>query len=653
MNVNFKVFWNNPIDMVTEAGTQQLTFEVPLGAIIPNPSGGGDLTNYYTKAETDVVAASKVQQTITNGVTTSAPSENVVYDALLLKQNLPTGYVQGWELGVDPLDNTKFTITIGGGVFTDFTDVFNITPVIRQTTSVMSGISPQFLLTHPASYIAFDINLNIVQSSSPFTNEDRRTLIILGSVIHSNNIVVNVTNEIKAPIVAPTNQLHDFMLAVGALNLGGNIVQPNGANLSINVTAGKLWKMGVSASNYYNPHIVEFPLRSAPTFAYRTQTSVEFPSTNLLDPNYYDVGGVRTLITNNSRWTIQHIYMFQSGMIRIQYGQTVYNSYGDALSALLTEPYTVEPNAADNGILIAHLIIKKTCVNLQQDIIDGIASLHTVEKFGGVSGHTAITKETVTTALGYTPAPTRKFVNQQNINYTLQLSDANNIVRTIGASATDIIVPSSLTVAWTPQDRIEVEWYGAGQPAIVAESGVTIRVAGGGSLTYSSRYETGVLEYIGADEWVLYKDDVGGANGFEWVNITTVGVVNPSYTAFTSTTYPNDTCKIEVARKDGMLWIRGDFYISTSITSTPTKLFEITDSNYKILHQVDSGATYQLVCPLARGTTALTSLFTYVPSRVDSVLDITTSLEFRVASIPTTATPIHIPVTCVGELVIK
>ena len=40
MNVNFKVYWNNPIEMSTEAGTQQLTFEVPLGAIIPNPSGG-------------------------------------------------------------------------------------------------------------------------------------------------------------------------------------------------------------------------------------------------------------------------------------------------------------------------------------------------------------------------------------------------------------------------------------------------------------------------------------------------------------------------------------------------------------------------------------------------------------------------------------
>lgn len=44
MNVVFKVYWNNPIEMVAEAGTQQLTFEVPLGAIISNPSGGGTVS---------------------------------------------------------------------------------------------------------------------------------------------------------------------------------------------------------------------------------------------------------------------------------------------------------------------------------------------------------------------------------------------------------------------------------------------------------------------------------------------------------------------------------------------------------------------------------------------------------------------------------
>jgi hypothetical protein len=46
MNVVFKVYWNNPIEMTTEAGTQQLTFEVPLGAIISNPSSGGGTASY-------------------------------------------------------------------------------------------------------------------------------------------------------------------------------------------------------------------------------------------------------------------------------------------------------------------------------------------------------------------------------------------------------------------------------------------------------------------------------------------------------------------------------------------------------------------------------------------------------------------------------
>ena len=148
------------------------------------------------------------------------------------------------------------------------------------------------------------------------------------------------------------------------------------------------------------------------------------------------------------------------------------------------------------------------------------------------------------------------------------------------------------------------------------------------------------------------RSEAGSSSGFNWVNITTVGTINSSFISYTSANYPNDTCKIEVARKDGMLWIRGDFYVTTNVTATPAKIFEITDSNYKILHQVDTGATYQLVCPLARSTTALNSLFTYIPSRVSSISDISTVLEFRIASISAVATaPVHIPVTCIGTLV--
>jgi len=504
MNVSFKIYWNNQIEMQTEAGTQQLTFEVHLGAMIVDPSVVGDLSNYYTKAETEAYADSKVQQTVTNGVTDSAPSQDAVYDRLQVKQNLPTGYLSGWQLSINALNNNKFDISAGSGIITDFTDLTGVQPEVKQTLSPLLSLTPQFLLTHPASYIAFDKDLNVVQSSSPFTNEDRRTLMILGSVIHSNNININVTNEIKAPIVAPTNQLHDFMLAIGALNLIGNEIVPNGNNLSINITAGTVWKMGISASNQLNPHQLNFPLRTAPQFTYRLRNSTEYPASSLLDPTNYDLNGVRTTLSNNNRWSIQRFYLFQSGLVRAQYGQAEYSSYQNALNALLSEPFATEQNIKDNGLLIARVIMKKTCVDLQADISLGIASIHIADKFGNTSAVSAVTAQAIVAALGYTPANVRKTVNAQSGNYTLQLIDASNIVRTTGGVAQSITVPNSTTVAFTPQDRVEVEWYGAGQPTIVPASGVTVRVAGG-SLALTQQYSRVTLEYVGSKEWLMFK----------------------------------------------------------------------------------------------------------------------------------------------------
>ncbi len=320
MNVNFKVYWSNPIDMVTEAEPQPLTFEVPLGAIISNPSGGGDLTNYYTKAETNTE--------ITNAVSAKAD----------------TTYV-------DSANSLQDTI-----------------------------------ISSKADKIYVD-NQNALQDTTIASKADK-------SYVDSENTKQNEVITTKA-------------------------------------------------------------------------------STSYVD----------------------------------------------------TE----------------------------------IASVKT--------------KETVINALGYTPAPTRKTVNPQSVSYQLQLSDANNIVRTTGATATNITVPNAATVAWTPQDRVEVEWYGAGQPTIVAGSGVSIRVAGGGSLTYSNRYETGILEYIGADEWVLYKDDLGGGTSTTWVNIDTLTGYSKNANVSVSDT------KIEVAKFDGLLWIRG-FIATTKLLSANTELFIWSDTNY-------------------------------------------------------------------------
>lgn len=58
----FKVYWNNPIEMTTEASSQQLEFNIPLGAIIADPSVEVDLSNYYTKPQTDAQITNAVAQ---------------------------------------------------------------------------------------------------------------------------------------------------------------------------------------------------------------------------------------------------------------------------------------------------------------------------------------------------------------------------------------------------------------------------------------------------------------------------------------------------------------------------------------------------------------------------------------------------------------
>lgn len=324
MNVNFKVYWSNPIEMVTESGAQQLTFEVPLGAIIPNPSGGGDLTNYYTKAETNTE--------ITNAVSAKAD----------------TTYV-------DSANSLQDTI-----------------------------------ISSKADKIYVD-KQNALQDTTIASKADK-------SYVDSENTKQNEVITTKA-------------------------------------------------------------------------------STSYVD----------------------------------------------------TE----------------------------------IASVKT--------------KETVITALGYAPAPTRKTVNPQSVSYQLQPSDANNIVRTTGASATNITVPNSTTVAWTPQDTIDIEWYGTGQPTIVPASGVTINVAGGNALTLSQRYESGTLEYIGSNEWLFYRDDAGSgaATGFDWITATTIS----GFTLNAQVT--QGTIPLKFAKKDGLLWVSGSVSLSGSIT-TAAKIFSLINAGYKI-----------------------------------------------------------------------
>ena len=89
INASFKVYWNNPIGLTTESSSEQLQFNIPLGAIIADPSVATDLSNYYTKPETDLQ--------ITNAVTSKVDS-SVFTQAMTLKADLVNGKVPSSQL---------------------------------------------------------------------------------------------------------------------------------------------------------------------------------------------------------------------------------------------------------------------------------------------------------------------------------------------------------------------------------------------------------------------------------------------------------------------------------------------------------------------------------------------------------------------------
>jgi len=325
---------------------------------------------------------------------------------------LSTGLIKNGLISANG-DPTKFNVTSGIGVVSNFDTPEN--PISRLVTfPAFTGVTPTYLLTGTITYVAIEeIGTSgvgqLFMQATPFTPEQRRSLIILGAVIHSNLTTINLLNNISAPSNASTNQLHDFIEAVGALNLTGNKYTANGANLQLDKSAGLIFKLGSNfANDWKNPHELAQTAGTSLTFRYRTQNGTEGSDRINLDPALYDLNNVLTSVPNN-KFTIQTVTMFQSGVTRIQYGQNVYDDLATAKNAVFTRNFVLEPNSKENGIIRAYIIMKNTTTSLQ-NVAD--ADILEAQKFGGVaSGGVALTLANIVTALGYTP---ENVANKQN-----------------------------------------------------------------------------------------------------------------------------------------------------------------------------------------------------------------------------------------------
>jgi len=256
-----------------------------------------------------------------------------------------------------------------------------------------TNIPLTYLNSADSTFILINSASTLVQQTTFPTPQERRLNLFLGKVVHLDRSTISSLIQTVDFDVSPMAALRDLWSPLKLVNQGV-LVSANGANLSINTSAGSLWGNGIGwVTNQLNPNNVVINAQAPATFQYRTRlgsitggTAPYTGNTTFIDPNNYDLNGVVTAVGGGAlSATNQRVYLFPTGIIRIQYGQQVYSTLAAAVAGSQTEQFVEFSNNRDNGILIGILSVVKNVSTLNSA---SNAVFNFVSKFGEVLGGT-------------------------------------------------------------------------------------------------------------------------------------------------------------------------------------------------------------------------------------------------------------------------
>ncbi len=292
-----------------------------------------------------------------------------IHNSRTTDRSAGTSWLEGGVLSINGGDSAKFDITAGSGVIVDsYTD-----PTVPVSTNVSWGSQTAVTLTNIGTelftVIAMDSSGNIVEFNTPSDNDRRKDFIVLGSFIHLDMATISVALNIPVFALDSYHQLTGLADALGALNVSGNIISANGANLNMNRSAGEVFEMrsntGVDVKNPNNSTTSSANAFTFGTFyrdgvGGRVQTGgvTEVPVTE-----YDDGSGSLAPIPNNKFIMHRVHYNTLSQDQFLEYGQIIYDSIAEAQAATTSEIF--ETTAVDPSFLgRAWLIVKKSTSDL-------------------------------------------------------------------------------------------------------------------------------------------------------------------------------------------------------------------------------------------------------------------------------------------------
>lgn len=402
------------------AGTHTGT-TVSLGIL--NATGGGTGLNGSTAANgslligngtgysLNTLTATTNQTTVTNGsgtitlgtaqdiATTSSPTfanETISGDITLSNANFDsekvgdllamyssTGVRSGAVMAVNGGDNTKFDISTGVGYITTYS-----TPSAPTINRIAIGPFTAQTITNLASadftWILIDSTGAIVQQTGVPTANQRRTHIVIGRINHSNRTNIVFINTLPDFEFSPVSQFGDLVDSLGPFNISNNVITANGANLSMNKSAGSVFQKSFNyATATDSPHVISTTGLTGFSFAYQNQSGGPGGSITTLDPTTYDLAGVTTTVPNPVlSATVQRVYLFSSNTLRVQRGQAVYANLAAAVQGFPNEAFVVSPLIENFAVLVAYVAIQKNCTSL---LDTSCAQIITAGRFGSTA----------------------------------------------------------------------------------------------------------------------------------------------------------------------------------------------------------------------------------------------------------------------------
>jgi hypothetical protein len=301
-------------------------------------------------------------------VTTTEAGLSTASDKVLINTIAHTGATglnEGGLLTINT-DAAKFDLSAGFGyVVNGHSDPDNTTYTKVNWTAKIANVIPN-LDTQKQTYVAVDINGDLFLTNVPLTATQRRNYIRIGVLIHLNNSAVTYIDNQPTVNIEIGGQVQDILEALGFRSLSGNRVFPVSNNLKIKKELGRVFKSGANFDNLTTqPHSFTLAAQEPITFRYRTQTGAEGADITDITPSIYDLNGTITPVAATATLaTIQRVYIFQDGVIRIQPGQRVFTTLNAAITAINSDFFITDLDIAENGLYLGAIVLTRNAVDL-------------------------------------------------------------------------------------------------------------------------------------------------------------------------------------------------------------------------------------------------------------------------------------------------